>query len=164
MAANDDFDEFYRATQARMTRYAVGVTGDLMVAQDLVQEAYIRAWQRWKTVAAYDSAESWVRVVVTRLSNDRFRRLRVSRRIDRWLGPPPPAPPPSENTVLLISALRRLPVGQRRAVSMHYLADMSIADIAVEEGVAEGTVKSWLSRGRAAIAEYINAEEGHRVR
>jgi RNA polymerase sigma-70 factor, ECF subfamily len=134
------------------------------VAQDLAQEAYIRAWQRWKTVSTYGSAESWVRVVISRLSNDRFRRLRVSRRIERRLGPPPPVPPPSDDTVLLVAALRRLPAGQRRAVSLHYLADLSIAEIAAEEGVAEGTVKSWLSRGRAALAAYIDAEEGHHVR
>jgi RNA polymerase sigma-70 factor (ECF subfamily) len=49
-------------------------------------------------------------------------------------------------------------------VVLHYLADLSIAEIADREGVAEGTVKSWLHRGRAALAAQLGADpaEAHR--
>ena len=75
-AAAGQFDEFYRGTAQRTVRYALALTGELGVAQDLTQEAYIRAWQRWSTVAGLDNAEAWLRVVVTRLAKDR-RRHRV---------------------------------------------------------------------------------------
>ena len=39
---------------------------------------------------------------------------------------------------------------------LHYLADMSVADIAVEEGVPVGTVKTWLHRGRNALASLLS--------
>ena len=42
---------------------------------------------------------------------------------------------------------------------LHYLADMSVADIARECGVAEGTVKSWLHRGRAELGKYLAESE-----
>jgi RNA polymerase sigma-70 factor (ECF subfamily) len=54
--------------------------------------------------------------------------------------------------VLLVRAMRTLPMAQRRALTLHYLLDRSVAEIAAETGAAAGTVKSWLSRGRAALA------------
>jgi RNA polymerase sigma-70 factor (ECF subfamily) len=134
----DGFDEFYRATSARMLRYGFALTGDLSEAQDLVQEAYVRAWQRWRWLAAYDHTEGWVRLALRRA------------------GPPGDAPAPSEDTVLLVDALRRLPTAQRRAVALHYLCDMSVAEIAAETGSSPGTVKSWLSRGRAGLAAVLD--------
>jgi hypothetical protein len=57
--------------------------------------------------------------------------------------------------VLLIDALRTLAPAHRRALTLHYLLDRSVGQIAAEIGVSENTVKSWLSRGRAALAQYL---------
>ena len=163
-----DFEAFYRDTSRRLMRYAYGLTGDPGEAQDLVQEAYARAWQRWRRLCRYEDPEAWLRLIVNRLSADRWRRLGVRRA--RAAAEPPPAPvdPPSEDVVLLVRAMRALPATQRQALALHYLLDRSIAEIAVETGAAQGTVKSWLSRGRAALAvalgtiEPINHPEGAR--
>jgi RNA polymerase sigma-70 factor (ECF subfamily) len=48
--------------------------------------------------------------------------------------------------------MRAVTPAHRRALVLHYLLDRSVADIAVETGAAQGTVKSWLSRGRAELA------------
>jgi RNA polymerase sigma-70 factor, ECF subfamily len=152
MAEAERFDAFYRDTSRRLARYAYGLTGDVAEAQDLVQEAYARAWQRWRRVSGYDNAEGWLRLVVTRLAMDRWRHLRVRRIRAAAAGPPPPVPPPSEDTVLLVTAMRTLAPAHRRALVLHYLLDRSVADIAAETGAALGTVKSWLSRGRAELA------------
>jgi RNA polymerase sigma-70 factor (ECF subfamily) len=53
---------------------------------------------------------------------------------------------------MLVGALRALPMAQRRALVLHYLLDRPVADIAAETGASVGTVKSWLSRGRANMA------------
>ncbi|MEV6347254.1 SigE family RNA polymerase sigma factor [Actinoplanes sp. NPDC051851] len=147
-----EFDDFYRDTARRLARYAYGLTGDPGEAQDLVQEAYARAWQRWRRVSAYEDPEAWLRLVVNRLSADRWRRIFVRRARAEAEPPPAPVDPPSENLVLLVRAMRELPDAQRRALALHYLLDRSIAEIAVETGAAQGTVKSWLSRGRSALA------------
>jgi RNA polymerase sigma-70 factor (ECF subfamily) len=149
------FDEFYRATSARVLRYAYAVTGDLADAQDAVQEAYTRAWRDWRKVARHPAPEAWVRLVVSRLAVDRHRREAGWRRAVARTGPQPPVAPPGEETVLLTTALRRLPGTQRQALALHYLCGLSVAEIAEETGAAEGTVKSWLSRGRAALAEQL---------
>ena len=147
----DRFDEFYRATSGRLMRYAYAVTGDLAEAQDLVQEAYTRAWQRWRTVAEHPNPEGWVRLVVTRLATDRWRRMGRWRDAVVRSGPNEPARPPNEDVVMLTAALRGLPVAHRRALALHYLFDLPVAEIAAEAGVAVNTVKSWLSRGRAGL-------------
>jgi RNA polymerase sigma-70 factor (ECF subfamily) len=147
-----DFDEFYRDTSRRLLRYAYGLTGDPGEAQDLVQEAYARAWERWRRVRGYENPEAWLRLVVNRLSSDRWRRIGVRRARAAAAPPPEPAAGPSEDTVLLVRALRTLPVTQRRALALYYLLDRSVADIATETGASLGTVKSWLSRGRAGLA------------
>ena len=148
----ESFDEFYRSTSARLLRYGYAVTGDLAEAQDLVQEAYTRAWQRWRTVAVHPSPEGWVRLVVTRLAADRWRRIGRWRAALQRTGPTEPARPPNEDAVMLTAALRGLPVAHRQALALHYLLDLPVAEIAAEAGVAVNTVKSWLSRGRTGLA------------
>ncbi|BAL92250.1 putative RNA polymerase ECF-subfamily sigma factor [Actinoplanes missouriensis 431] len=162
-----DFDAFYRDTSRRLMRYAYGLTGDPGEAQDLVQEAYARAWQRWRRVSAYEDPEAWLRLVVNRLSADRWRRLFVRRHHAASAPPAPAVPPPSDDVVLLVRAMRTLPAAHRRALALHYLLDRSVAEIAAETGASTGTVKSWLSRGRAGLAAALghdSPEGARRVR
>ncbi|MEW2381683.1 SigE family RNA polymerase sigma factor [Micromonospora sp. NPDC047707] len=149
------FDEFYRSTAHRMLRYGYAVTGDHSEAQDLVQEAYARAWRQWGRLTTHPAPEAWLRLVVSRLATDRWRRLTGWRALVRRTGPPDPVPPPNEDSVLLVGALRQLPAAQRQALALHYLYDMSVEDIARETDVPTGTVKSWLSRGRARLAALL---------
>jgi RNA polymerase sigma-70 factor (ECF subfamily) len=65
---------------------------------------------------------------------------------------------PGPDRVALVAALATLPDVHRRAMVLRYLADLTIAEIAEREGVAEGTVKSWLHRGRAALAARLGAD------
>ena len=156
--ASGAFDDFYRGTSRRLVRFALGLTGNTGDAQDIVQEAYVRAWQRWSKVGDYESAEAWLRVVVHRLATDRWRRLAVRRLFAAKAPAPGVVPPPSEDALHIMAALRTLPPAQRRAVALHYLLDLSIEQIAEETGAPTGTVKSWLSRGRITMAEALGGE------
>jgi len=131
--------------------------------QDLVQEAYSRAWERWRKVRTYDEPEAWLRVVVNRLATDRWRKLAVRRDHAARQAPPDPATPPSEDLVYLTSGLNRLPADQRRALVLHYLLDMPLDQIAEEMSANLNTVKSWLSRGRAHLAVALSDTGGARV-
>src|SRR6266511_3252021 len=142
------FDEFYRGTSVRLMRYGYAVSGDLTEAQDLVQEAYTRAWQQWRTLVAHPNPEGWVRLVVARLATDRWRRLGRWRAALLRSGPPESPGPPNEDTVLAVA--------QRQALALHYLFDLPVTEIAKETGVPVGTVKSWLSRGRAGLAAALS--------
>lgn len=151
-----DFRDFYQETSHRTLRYAYGLTGDLQQAQDVTQEAYARAWQRWRQVSGYDNAEAWLRLVVNRLVQDWWRHLRVRSRTR--LEPPPAVPGPSEDAVMLAAALKQLPKAQSRALALFYLLDLPVTEIAAETGASENTVRSWLARGRAGLADRLRDE------
>lgn len=154
------FDECYRVTSRRLLGYAFALTGDWAQAQDLVQEAYLRAWRQWGRICDYEDVEAWLRLVVTRLATDAWRRVARWRKVLQLSHPlERSVEGPSEQTVLLTRALADLPASQRQAVAMHYLLDLPVGQIAEDLGVPAGTVKSWLSRGRAALAVAL-AEKG----
>ena len=56
----------------------------------------------------------------------------------------------------LLAALRTLPTGQREAIALHHLADLPVHEVATTLGVPVGTVKAWLSRGRARLAVLLD--------
>jgi RNA polymerase sigma-70 factor (ECF subfamily) len=70
----EGFDAFYTGTNRRVLHQMYAMTGNLADAQELVQEAYARAWQRWSTVSTYDDPEAWVRTVAWRLAQTSERR------------------------------------------------------------------------------------------
>lgn len=146
------FDRFYATAAPGLVRQLRAMNGgDLAEAQDCVQEAFARAWQRWDRVSGYDAPEAWVRTVAWRLTVSRLRRLRTAA-LARPRREPDQVPDLSPDHVVLVSALWTLPPDQRRAVVLHHLADLSVEQIADETGVPVGTVKARLSRGRAALA------------
>lgn len=152
------FDEFYAVYFRPLTTQLYAYTGDLAAAQDLVQEAFCRALARWKRVVTLDDPVAWVRRVAWNLARSRWRRARTAalfvqrHRVEH-------VAPPSPDRVALARALATLPTQQRRAVILHYLADLPINEIAQQEGVPAGTVKSWLHRGRAALAAQLTEKE-----
>jgi RNA polymerase sigma-70 factor, ECF subfamily len=152
-----DFDGFYLASRDRLLHALYAMTGDLAEAQDVVQEAYARAWQRWSSVSSYDDPAAWVRTVAWRLAVSRRRKAR--NRIGAALrlhATASPVTEPSPDTAVIVAALRRLPDAQRRALALHYLCDLSVDAVAAETGVSAGTVKSRLSRGRIALAAVMS--------
>ncbi|ARQ71505.1 SigE family RNA polymerase sigma factor [Streptomyces marincola] len=149
------FDAFYTASVGRLIGQLYAMTGDLAEAQDVVQEAFVRAWERRAELDLNGAPEAWVRTVAWRLAVSRWRRMRTALALARRQGPPPAVPPPDPRHVLLVQALRRIPEAQRRAVVLHHLCDLTVEQVAVETGCPVGTVKSHLSRGRAALARQL---------
>jgi RNA polymerase sigma-70 factor (ECF subfamily) len=149
------FDDFYRVTAQGMVRYAYAMCGDLGTAQDVTQDAYIRAWQRWNQVSQYEHPQAWLRLVINRMVTDRWRWLGVRRRMAVHIGQTGTSPPPGDDSVIVVAALRRVSVPMRQVLVMHYLMDLPIDRIADELGIAVNTVKSRLSRGRANLAQVL---------
>lgn len=145
------FDDFYAAEFHRLTLQLYAYTADVGLAQDAVQEAFSRAWPRWDRLSAYDNPAAWVRRVAMNVAASRWRRARAARahaHYHRELI----AAEPSPDRVTLAQAMATLPERQRRALVLFHVADLSVSQIARQEGVAEGTVKAWLHRARAALA------------
>jgi RNA polymerase sigma-70 factor, ECF subfamily len=152
------FDAFYAANVRGITVQIYAYFGNISDAQDVVQEAFCRAYPRWEKLSSYDDPVAWVRRVAWNLATSRWRRMRTAVRFARRHREEH-VPGPGPEHVALTTALATLPERQRRAIVLHYLADQSVAEIARREGVAEGTVKSWLHRARTALAQQLAERE-----
>jgi RNA polymerase sigma-70 factor (ECF subfamily) len=145
------FEELYAAAFGELTLQLYAYFGDRQEAQDVVQEAFCRALARWSRVSRYDDPLAWVRRVAWNLAVSRWRRTRTAlRALRRQRATHVEGPGPDR--VALVAALATLPANHRRALVLHYLADLPVDEIAERERVAAGTVKSWLHRGRVALA------------
>jgi RNA polymerase sigma-70 factor (ECF subfamily) len=159
------FDEFYLGTRLLLLRQLTMMTGDAEQAADVLQEAYARAWQRWRRVSNLADPAAWVRTVAWRVAisqhrrslvaADRLRRLlapeaALGSRIDRSIGP--------DEALDLRAALRLLSPEHRRALVLYEMCGLSVPQVAMETGVPEGTVKSRLARARTALAAALGPD------
>ena len=150
------FDAFYAGSFARVVGQLYAMCGDLGEAQDCTQEAFVRAWDRRRSLEQAQSPEAWVRTVAWRLAVSRWRRTRLALRPpDRSRATAQTMPGPDVSHTALVSALRQISPDQRRAIVLHHLCDRTVAEIAAETGVPAGTVKARLSRGRIALAALL---------
>ena len=160
-SAEAEFDAFYRDTARRVVHLVYGFTGDLTVAQDATQEAYARAWQQWSRVRTADDPLAWVRTVARRIAISGWRKRTTQERAYQRHGVHDTTGPPSEDRVAVVAALRELPDPVREAVTMHYIGDLSIEQIAHDTNTPAGTIKARLHRGRALLAQTLRHEETH---
>ena len=164
MPDDNAFATFYAASYPRLVGQVFAFTGDLADAEDAVQEAFVRASARWSRVRRYEQPEAWVRRVAINLALTMRRRARRRLAVLAQLGPPAPAPPVTVDAVAVSDALRQLPARQRQAVVLHHGLGLPVDQVASQLGVPVGTVKSWLWRGRQALAGLLDEREVPHVR
>ena len=146
----------FRKNYAELVALARLLVDDRRDAEEIVQEAFVRtfAGRRQLRRAAAD-ALPYLRTTVVNLSRGGLRRRRTQRATA--LPIPDDAPPADRAVVLredqteLLAALRRLPQRQRECVVLRYLLDASTADTAALLGISDGSVKTHLHRGLAAL-------------
>lgn len=139
----------FEVSYRRLVGQLYGVCGDLTEAEEVVAEAFARAVQHQRTFAQLDNPEAWLRTVAVNVSRTRRRRARMAAERERTETRHPVF---DDERMELMAALRRLPLPQREAIALHYLADLPVNEVAESLGVPVGTVKTRLSRGRAALA------------
>jgi RNA polymerase sigma-70 factor, ECF subfamily len=154
----ESFDDFYAGSVRRLISQLYAMTGDRAEAEDVVQEAYARAWQRWDRVAGYDDPESWVRTVAWRISVSSWRKAASRLAAHRRERLPDAVPGASPDYVAMVSALREINADQRRAVVLYHLVGLSVQEIATETGSSPAAVKARLVRGRQALATRLQEE------
>ena len=156
-----EIQELYAASYRRLLGQLIGVTGSVAEAEDVVQEAFVRGLDHPRRLLGADNPEAWLRTVAVNLARSRWRRAQ------RLVGFAPrlveePREGDTEGNFVLLQALHKLPAGQREVIALHYLADLTVEEVARTLGLPTGTVKARLSRGRAALAPLL-VEEGPHV-
>ncbi len=150
-------EDLYERSRGRLAGQLFALTGDWQDSFDLVQEAFVRTWERWDRVSAYENPEAYVRRVAFNLAKSHWRRFR--RLVHTPEAERDQEAVDTDSRHDLVVALQSLRATEREAIVRHYLADEPVDQIAQEMKVPVGTVKSWLSRGRAHLAEGLAIRE-----
>lgn len=152
------FDAFYRDRYRPVVALVYALTGSRWSAEDLAQEAFLRAHRDWNRVGSMASPDGWVRRVAVNLAMSRFRRLRseAAARL-RLTAHTPALQPPTAEADAFWAEVRRLPRRQSQVIALHYLDDLSTAEIAGVLRIAEGTVRALLTQGRERLSSRLQA-------
>lgn len=156
--SDHDLQALYDAAYRRIVGQLTVMTGSLAEAEDVVQEAFVKAILHERTLRDVANPEGWIRTVAVNIARSRWRRVKrftglmpqlVGDDLHDRLGL-------SEDRIALVEALQQLPASQRDAIALHHLADLPVAEVAETLGVPVGTVKARLSRGRAALGALLS--------
>jgi RNA polymerase sigma-70 factor (ECF subfamily) len=155
-----DFRDFYRSEYPSIFRATWLATGDRDAAFDATQEAFKRAFVRWRRLRKHEWAGGWVMTTALNLCKDSARRTRRERQ-ERRLEPASGDIARSSATVRLdvAAALRKLPSRQRTALTLFYIGDLPLPAIAGLMEISEGTVKAHLAQGRAALRKLLEERD-----
>ncbi|NOY55661.1 MAG: sigma-70 family RNA polymerase sigma factor [Actinobacteria bacterium] len=146
-----DFGTFYRVTWERVYRPLAVTLGDHELARESVDEAMVRAFQKWSKVRGYNNPVGWVYRVALNYARNRLRR--------RWREVPWGSVEPTWEMKTpdfdLVEALQKLPLRQREVVVLRFLFDWSVSEVGEALDIPDGTVKSRLHRAVAVLREVM---------
>ncbi|MFN2344429.1 MAG: RNA polymerase sigma factor [Dermatophilaceae bacterium] len=136
---------------AAMSHYC----GDVHLAEELVQEALVRACRRWGHVSGLASPEGWTYRVAVNLANSAWRRQRAERRARQRHGPEQQVrrAVAVEDQLLVRSALLTLTAAQREAVVLRHVLDLSVDQAAGVLGTSPGAVRALTHRALVRLRE-----------
>jgi RNA polymerase sigma-70 factor (ECF subfamily) len=154
-----EFNEFYRSGQALCLRAVLASVGDRQLAEDLVAEAFTRAWMSWAKVSRHPAPYGWiVRTAMNiRLSWWRRRRHEVALDMDSAREVDGTATGDEVIDPALLAALRRLPRRQQEVIVFRVFLDLDTRTTAKVLEIAEGTVAVHLARALATLRHHLNA-------
>ena len=151
-------EEVIRDRRTGLVGYASLYAPDRASAEDLVQEALVRVFSRARNLRTVPSAEQYVRRAIRTAFLDQVRRDRTWRR-KQHLFTADDATRGPEHAVQagldVRAALATLSPRERACVVLRFFDDLTVADIAAELGVGEGTVKRYLSDGTAKLRDLL---------
>jgi len=151
--------EFLHTSYPRLVAAVALTSGSRPAAEDAVQEALLRAWERSEKGHEIDSLEGWVTTVALNLARSGLRRIRSERRARARLDTSGVGEPPTADRIDVERALTALPRRQREVAVLRYYLQLDTREVASALQIDEGTVKSSLSRARASLADALGIDE-----
>jgi RNA polymerase sigma-70 factor (ECF subfamily) len=149
--------ELYASSYQRLVGVVGAIAGDRNEAEEAVQDAFVRLMGKWDAVSRYDDPEAWVRKVALGYVSNRRRKARNGLRAALRLTRNTETAEPTGDALDLQRALAALPVQQREVIVLQHIG-LDVAGIAQLLEVPTGTVKSRLSRARAALAPMLRED------
>ncbi|MDP9067154.1 MAG: SigE family RNA polymerase sigma factor [Actinomycetota bacterium] len=152
------FDQHYKSLRG----LAFVMLGDSAGAEEVVMEAYLKAFSTWNRFRRLDHPHAYLRQIVVNLCRSRFRRAKVEHRVNALMHRAEDVAPDLERELRmdLWDAVRRLPERQRACVVLRYLEDMTEPEIADVLECSVGTVKSQLFKAKTKLERELAASTG----
>jgi RNA polymerase sigma-70 factor (sigma-E family) len=150
----DEFVEFYETNKDRCLRAVAASVVDPHLSEEVVAEAFARAWISWAKVSRHPAPVAWVVRTAVNAQVSWWRR----RRREVPLAAHDPASPdhPREDIEAgVMAALGRLPARQREVITLRLLLDLDTETTAKVLGIAPGTVTAHLSRAVSALRSQL---------
>lgn len=148
------FVEWYRSEYGATYRLALAVALRPALAQDVTDEAFARALERWHRVGEFDQPGAWVRRVTLNLIRRSWRQLgRESRAYSRH--GTPAVDLVDDHLIEMLQLMRVLSNRERTAVALRYVLGMSEAEVATTMGVTTGTIATTLHRARRKLGHEL---------
>lgn len=154
--------ELYAAHHTSLVRLAALVAPEDGMAEDLVQEAFVRLYKSWRRIREPEKVPAYLRATVVNLARGRGRRISVA-----WRNRPAPSPDAAsaeegalrhETQDEVIAQLRRLPTRQRECLVLRYYQGLTESEIAESLGISVGSVRTHTSRGMAALGRQLGVQ------
>lgn len=154
------FENFYRREYRPVVALAYALSGSRSGAEDLAQEAFIVAHRQWDRVGRFDRPDAWIRRVVANMAVSAYRRrVAEMKALSRLSGREREALPELEpEDAEFWAKVRRLPDRQAQAVTLFYLEDRPVAEIATIMNCTENTAKAHLHKARKNLASMLGVE------
>lgn len=144
--------DLYAVEHPRLVGALTLLTCDRAEAEELVQETFIRVFQRWDRVERLESPGGYARRIALNLAASRFRRLQAARRAHHRMDVDGVHhDPDGAETVAVRAAVAQLPGRQRTALVCRYYLDMNVASVAAHMGVSADSVRSLTKRAVATL-------------
>jgi RNA polymerase sigma-70 factor (ECF subfamily) len=153
VTAEDEFTAFYERWRSPVRRGLAIALGDVVLADEAVDEALTRALAHWETIRDYDRPDGWLYRVGLNWARGMFRKRKfelLSELEADSHSSQDPLPDPD-----LIEAVGQLSVKLRSVVVARYYLDLSTSEVAEALEIPEGTVKSRLSRALTRLAREL---------
>lgn len=158
---DQQFRDLVQAWSADLYRYAFWLCGDESVAEDLVQETFMRAWKAWGNLRDDRAAKAWLMTILRRENARRFERVRPQL-VDFDEQPPPesgdPGPDDESDAGRLRHAIAQLDPDYREPLLMQAFLGMRCEDIGEELGISRGAVMTRLFRARKRLAKILDID------
>ena len=155
-----DLASAYREHYRTLVRLASLLLDDVGACEEVVQDAFVKVWQRSPALRSPDRLPAYLRTAVLNGARSRLRRRGVQRRHLRAARVE--TAPAAEATALagdpdraVLAALRRLPHRQQEVLVLRYYLDLPEAEIAATLGISAGSVKTHAHRGLQALATHL---------
>jgi RNA polymerase sigma-70 factor (sigma-E family) len=151
-------EELYEIHSPGALRLAYVLTGDRELAQDLVQDAFVRLFARYRNLRDAAHFEAYLRKTIINLSKDQHRRKRTERAYLSRQDSREMAASATDRDEELHEALLKLPQRQRAAVALRYLEDLSEHQTADAMDTSVAAIKALTQRGSAALRRHLGGE------